>query len=222
MLDYVKEALSFNWGIVIIGVVLAVIIFKGLCELWDWFFRRFEIETKSMKEKRESKERLDKTTALAEQTAQNLAVLQESYTKDEKKFRDSLERHMTESEKDRRAMHQEMKKYSENRIADRKQSFQIQRELTDSIKEIAKGQEGRDLQIAALMEGSKELLGDTIDQRYYKYITLKGIPQNEVDEFDAIYNAYKGLKGNHGRQTKYEYVKNHLEVLPVKTEIINN
>ena len=168
-----------------------------------------------MREKREGKELLAKT-------AENLAKLQERHTEDEETFRNNLNDYMKESREDRKALHEEMKQYSENRIADRKQSFQIQKELTDSIKEIVKGQGERDGQIAALMEGSKELLGDTIDQRYDKYISLGGIPQNEVDEFDAIYNAYRGLKGNHGRETKYKYVKEHLPVLPVKTEVITN
>ena len=178
---------------------------------------RFGIETKAARARREDKE-------LLHQTAQNLAKLQERHTEDERTFRKNLDDYMQESRKDRKAIHDEMKQFSQNRIDDRKQSFQIQKDLSDSIKGLAKNQEERDKQIdrqiSALMEGSKELLGDTIDQRYNKYIALKGIPQNEVDEFDAIYAAYRGLKGNHGRQTKYEYVKEHLPVLPVKTEII--
>ena len=133
MLDYIKESLSFNWGIVIIGIILTVLIFKGICELWDWFFRRFEIETKSMKERRETKEQLKATADLAKTTAENLDKLETQHTKDEKEFRENLNRHMTESEKDRKALHQEMKQYSENRIKDREQSISIQKELTSSM-----------------------------------------------------------------------------------------
>ena len=197
------------------AIIAAMLTFKFLSDLFEWFIKKFGIETKSMREKRENKE-------LLKTTAENLAALQTKHTADEESFRKNLNDYMNESREDRKALHAEMKQYSENRISDRKQSFQIQKELTDSIKEIAKGQDERERQIIALMEGSKELLGDTIDQRYDKYIALKGIPQNEVDEFDAIYNAYGGLKGNHGRQTKYEYVKEHLPVLPVKTEVITN
>ena len=137
MLDYIKEALTFNWGIVIIGIALAVLIFKGVCELWDWFFRRFEIETKSMKERRETKEQLKATADLAKTTAENLDKLETQHTKDEKEFRENLNRHMTESEKDRKALHQEMKQYSENRIKDREQSMKIQKELTSSMDRLA-------------------------------------------------------------------------------------
>lgn len=214
-MEAIQNLTQYNWFVVVSAIIVAMLAFKFLSDLFEWFVKKFGIETKSMREKRENKE-------LLKTTAENLAKLQDRHTEDEETFRKNLNDYMKESREDRKALHEEMKQYSENRIADRKQSFQIQKELTDSIKEITKGQYERDGQIAALMEGSKELLGDTIDQRYDKYISLGGIPQNEVDEFDAIYNAYKGLKGNHGRETKYKYVKEHLPVLPVKTEVITN
>lgn len=136
MLDYIREALSFNWGIVIIGIILAVLIFKGICELWDWFFERFGIETKSMKERRESKEKLKATATLAQTTAENLDKLEKQHCKDEKEFRESLTRHMNESEKDRKALHNEMKEYSNNRIKDRQQSLEIQKEWTNKIEKL--------------------------------------------------------------------------------------
>ena len=214
-MEAIQNLSQYNWFVVVSAIIVAMLAFKFLSDLFEWFVKKFGIETKSMREKRENKE-------LLKTTAENLAALQTKHTTDEETFRKNLNDYIKESREDRKALHEEMKQYSENRIADRQQSFQIQKELTDSIKEITRGQYERDEQIAALMEGSKELLGDTIDQRYDKYIALGGIPQNEVDEFDAIYNAYRGLKGNHGRQTKYEYVKKHLPVLPVKTEVIKN
>lgn len=214
-MEAIQNLTQYNWFVVVSAIIVAMLAFKFLSDLFEWFVKKFGIETKSMREKRENKE-------LLKTTAENLAKLQDRHTEDEETFRKDLNDYMKESREDRKALHEEMKQYSQNRIDDRRQSFQIQKELTDSIKEITKGQCERDKQIAALMEGSKELLGDTIDQRYNKYIALDGIPQNEVDEFDAIYNAYKGLNGNHGRETKYKYVKEHLQVLPVKTEIIKN
>ena len=183
-MEKIENLIHYNWFVVVSAIIVAMLAFKFLSDLFEWFIKKFGIETKSMREKRENKELLKKTV-------ENLAALQTKQTTDEETFRKSLNGYMKESREDRKALHAEMKKYSENRIADRKQSFQIQKELTDSIKEIAKGQDEREKQIIALMEGSKELLGDTIDQRYDKYISLKGIPQNEVDEFDAIYNAYR-------------------------------
>lgn len=214
-METVQNLIHYNWLGVVLALISAMVAFKFLSDLFGWFVIKFGLETKSMREKRESRE-------LLKTTAENLASLQCRHTQDEKEFRESLNDYIEESRADRKALHNEMKQYSQNRVADRQQSLQIQSELKDSIKEMAKAQEDRDNQIAALMEGSKELLGDKIDQRYDKYISLGGIPQNEVDEFDSIYEAYRGLKGNHGRKTKYEYVKNNLPVLPVKTEVVLN
>lgn len=75
-------------------------------------------------------------------------------------------------------------------------------------------------QIHALLRGNKELLGAEIDKRYRQYIALDGIPESDVEEFDDIYTAYKDLGGNHSRDTKYFYVKNHLAVIPVKTKLV--
>lgn len=131
----------------------------------------------------------------------------------EKKIQSELASFMDEVKAD-------IKQFTQNRIHDRGQSLEIQKELKDSIKTIVDSQNDRDNQIGALMCGTKELLGNTIDELYEKYINLEGIPQNEVDEFDSIYDAYSGLNGNHGRETKYKYVKEHLPVIPVRTELI--
>jgi hypothetical protein len=213
MVEQIHNLTQYNWLVIVTAIVVAMLAFKFLSDLFEWFVKKFGIETKSMRQKREDHD-------LLITTSKNLIELQNKHVNDEKNIRNDFKEYMQESREDRKLIHGKMDEYAQNRVSDRKQSLAIQKELTDSIKEITKGQSDRDKQIEALMEGSKELLGDTIDQRYNKYIQLKGIPQNEVDEFDAIYNAYRGLKGNHGRETKYKYVKNHLPVLPVKTEVI--
>lgn len=146
--------------------------------------------------------------------------MQETHAADKKEVNDKndkLEKALTDFMTEVR---NDIKTFTDNRIHDREQSFEIQKQLTDSIQTVVDNNQIRDAQINALMCGSKELLGNTIDERYEKYINLGGIPQNEVDEFDSIYDAYTGLNGNHGRKTKYEYVKEHLPVIPVKTELV--
>ena len=86
-----------------------------------------------------------------------------------------------------------------------------------SIDFLAKSDSTRSTQIESLMVGTKELLGDKIDQKYEKYIRLDGIPSDEVDEFNSVYEAYRGLMGNHNREKKYEYVMNNLPIIPVTT-----
>ena len=161
-MDVIQNLIHYNWFSVVLALISAMLAFKFLSDLFGWFITKFGLETKSMREKRENRE-------LLKTTAENLASLQCRHTKDEKEFRENLNNYIEESRADRKALHDEMKQYSQIRVSDRQQSLQIQSELKDSIKEMAKAQEDRDSQIMALMEGSKELLGDKIDQRYNKY-----------------------------------------------------
>ena len=212
-----KQLAEIDWWLVFISVVLLLVGIKFVWSLVDWFlFDKLKIETGKMKQLREDREMLIATAELAKTTAENLDKLQSRHIKDEEDFRNNLNNYMQESRADRKALHDEMSKFTEDRINDRAQSLKIQQELTDSIKDLAIGKKNRDVQINALVCGSKELLGDTIDQRYNKYIELGGIPENEVGEFDDIYDAYKGLGGNHGRDAKYKYVKENLPIIPVE------
>lgn len=142
MVEQVQNLTHYNWFIVVSAVIVAMVVFKGLCELFDWFVKRFGLETKSQRERREEKEKLDATATLAQQTAENLDKLEAQHTKDEKEFRENLNRHMTESEKDRKVMRQDMKQYSDNRIKDREQSLKIQKELIDAQTKISDSVQG--------------------------------------------------------------------------------
>lgn len=115
---------------------------------------------------------------------------------------------------------QSLLELQEKRIHDREQSLQIQKELTDSISAIVNAGLIRDEQIDALKLANKELLADKINQKYKEYILLKGIPEDEVDEFTSIHFAYKALGGNHSGDAKYEYVMEHLPVIPVEVKFI--
>ena len=192
-----------------------MIVWKGFAELKDWFFKRYKIETKGMKEKREDHELLVKT-------AQNLALLQEKSEKDDHALEMSFETFVKEVRESFEQVHKKFEEVNEEQIKRREQSLEMQRQLSESIKQLVMAQTSNAEKISALMCGSKELLGNTIDERYARYIKLGGIPENEIDEFDSIYEAYRGLNGNHGRETKYEYVRNHLPVIPVKTELLIN
>ena len=212
-MDVFENLKQIDFWAVLWSIIAVLVVWNFLSSLFEKTFGKLGLETKKMRQKREDHELLIKVS-------ENLVALQERHKEDEEAFRNDLTNYMKESREDRKLLHEEMSRFTDNRIHDRKQSLEIQRELTDSIKELTNGQEDRDKQIEALMCGSRELLGDTIDQRYNKYISLNGIPQNEVDEFDDIYAAYKGLKGNHGRETKYKYVKEHLQVIPVETKLL--
>lgn len=99
----------------------------------------------------------------------------------------------------------------------REQSMDIQKDLKDSIELLTKSDITRSEQIESVMVGIKELLGDTIDQKYEKYIRLGGIPSDDVDEFNSVFSAYEKVNGNHNRKKKYDYVMDNLPIIPVTT-----
>lgn len=127
-----------------------------------------------------------------------------------------------------------IKSLMENRIHDREQSFSIQKELTETqnklsvkqtelsnlMSEVIKSGEFRDNQISSLMLANKELLAEKINDKYKFYISIDGIPEDEVDEFTNLHTAYKGCGGNHSGDAKYEYVMEHLQVIPVETKLV--
>jgi len=217
--DEIVTLVEIDWKSVIIALALALGFVVALLKALEYLAEKFGIETKKQRDHK-----------LLIQTSQNLTALQEQHTKDIKEFKDSQTENVNQSIRHDEIIKEELKsfideirssivsltnqmnQYSENRIHDREQSFEIQRQLN-------KRSDDRDKKIEALMLGNMELLGDKIDQRFSRYVALDGIPENEVEEFDGIFAAYKALNGNHKREEKYKYVKNHMKVIPVEAKI---
>lgn len=78
------------------------------------------------------------------------------------------------------------------------------------------------MRIENLMIAQREILADKINEKYKYYISIKGIPEDEVEEFTNLHTAYQGVGGNHSGDAKYEYCINHLSVIPVETTLIVN
>lgn len=218
-MDELKTLLDFDISILVLiaicglGVVAYVIQQSGIIK------KHFGIKTKS-----------DIEHELIVQTSQDLATLQKQHVKDMEEFqkrqdenvsqsiahdkviREELQAFTTEVRDAINLLNAQMEQYNENRVHDRAQSFEIQKQLNERS-------DDRDKKIEALMLGSMELLGDKIDQRFSRYVALDGIPENEVEEFDGIFAAYKALNGNHKREEKYKYVKNHMKVIPVESKL---
>lgn len=219
-MDAIQELLKINFGYVFISVFVILFGIKVIVSIFEWIVDKLGLETKWMRKKREEHE-------LLIQTSQSLTELQKRHQEDikqsdihDKHIENELTDFMAEIRNSISETQKEIKQFDENRVKDREQSLKIQKELSDSIKTIFNKEEEREKQIEALICGSKELLGAEIDKRYREYISLDGVPESEIDEFDDIFTAYKGLKGNHSRDTKYNYVKNHLSVIPVETKLI--
>lgn len=212
-MDDLQQLIQIDWWYVVIALILLLFCVKFVWSLLDWLFiEKLGVETKKMKQRRQESELLKTTTELAKTTAENLDKLQKRHCKDEEEFRKNLNDYMEESRKDRKALHEEMTRYSDNRIHDRQQSLEIQKELKDSIAI-------RDVQIGALVVANKEMLAEKINEKYKYYISIKGIPEDEYDEFVSMHEAYNGVGGNHHGDAKFQYCIDHLPIIPVKTKL---
>ncbi len=131
-----EKLAEIDWWLVFISVVLLLVVIKFLWSLADWFlFEKLKIETGKMKRQREDRELLIATTELAKTTAENLEKLQQRHSHDEEEFRNNLNNYMEESRVDRKALHDEMIKFTENRINDRQVSIEREKRLNDRITE---------------------------------------------------------------------------------------
>ena len=213
-MDELRQLIQIDWWNIFIAVILALVCVKFVWSLCEWFVNKVGLETKKTRQKRLEQEELKATTELAKTTAKNLDKLQIRCTKDEDEFRESLNNYMEESRKDRKALHDEMTRYSDNRVNDRKQSLQIQKELKDSIS-------SRDEQINSLIVANKEMLAEKINEKYKYYISIQGIPEDEYDEFVSLHGAYNGVGGNHHGDAKFQYCIEHLPIIPVETKLIH-
>ena len=213
MVNDLKQLGQIDWWYVALAVVILLICIKALWSLFDWLFvEKLGLETKKMRQRRLEQEELKATADLAKTTAKNLDKLQARYCENEEEFKNNLNNYMEESRKDRKALHDEMSKYGENRIKDRKQSLEIQKELKNSIAV-------RDEQINALVDAQKEMMAEKINEKYKYYISIKGIPEDEYDEFVSMHKAYNGVGGNHHGDAKFQYCIEHLPIIPVETKL---
>lgn len=152
MMDVIRELKNIDWWTIFISVITICVCFKFLYELFEWINKRFGIETKTMREKREMKTLLDTTNDLAKQTSTSLSALQKMHIAGEESFRKRLEEHIVTSNSDIKSMHDEILEFEKHREHDRDESLKIQQELSNSIKEITDKQNDRDKKIKDLTD----------------------------------------------------------------------
>ncbi len=222
VMNEIIELTNVDFSSIFISVFIILIGVKAIVSLFEWVINKLGLETKWMRRKREEHE-------LLLQTSQNLADLRNQHNHDveesnihDENIKEELSIFMKEIKSSVEKTQLEIKQFTENRVNDRKQSLEIQRELKDSIKSIVTYNSSKDRQIDNLMAAQREVLADKINEKYKYYISIKGIPEDEVDEFANLHTAYKGVGGNHSGDAKYEYCINHLQVIPVKTKLIMN
>ena len=219
-MEAIQELFNINFSYVFISVFTILIGIKSFTSIAEWVIDKLGLETKWMRKRRESYELLVQTSQnLAELQRQHNHDIEESNTHDEN-IKEKLSDFIGEIKVSISETQEEIKQLAENRKNDRKQSLEIQKELTDSIKNIVEYNSNKDKQIDNLMAAQREVLADKINEKYKYYISIKGVPEDEVDEFTNLHTAYKGVGGNHSGDAKYEYCINHLPVITVETKLV--
>ena len=203
MLDYIKEMIQLDFGHVFTSIF---VIMAGIIAVWQIVGKFFEIIGKPLKwytNRNKDHEELKK-------------LIQEvhNHEKNNDKVEKTFENFMNEMKK-------EMQKYNDNRIHDRQQSFDIQKQLTDSIGTMSNSAKENKVLIDALLVAQKEMMAEKINEKYKHYIAIDGIPEDEKDEFISLHDAYKGVGGNHHGDEKFDYCMQHLKVIPVERKLNN-
>lgn len=105
---------------------------------------------------------------------------------------------------------EEVKHIKENRVHDREQSLQIQKQLVDGQNKLNEALTPMLIEhkqvmktLDCLSDASRETLANKINEKYKEYMDKGYIPADEFDEFVNLHDAYKGLGGNHSGDMKF-------------------
>lgn len=169
MISNIKELASINWFECILLIVLAMLIWKGLVELVDWFFNKYGIETKKMKEKREDHEKI-----LA--NAQAIKELAEIHKRDndisnehDDKLRDEMTQFMTEVRSDIGELKNNLQETFNNRKNDRQVSIEREQRLSARIDALVDASKQRDVSVEAINDGLNKLTQMFVDKQIADY-----------------------------------------------------
>ena len=216
----IEAFFEIDWKALGIAIFTALIGFQAIVKVVSWFlFDYLGIETKSMRVKRLDHELLMTTVKNLENTESQRKVDAEQSIKHDKQIRKDLSDFMNEMRSAIQDTQHTIEQFTDDRIHDREQSREIQKELKDSISKVAESNSQRDNQIDSLIASQKESLADRINQKYKYYLSVNGIPEDEVDEFISLHSAYKRLGGNHTGDAKFKYCIDHLPLIPATVKL---
>lgn len=229
-LEELEYFMHIDWWQVFLAACFLLFAIKAVWSVLDWLlFEKLGIETKKMKQRRQDNELLKATAELAKTTAENLYKLQDRHIRDEENFRINLNDYMEESRKDRKALHEEMTNFKNNRVEDREQSLEIQKELKDSIKFLTDSQKDRDEKINNLTD---MFVDKEIDDLRFKILDFassisSGMKYNResYDHILKIYGKYEKILEEHNMENglveeSVKYIQNSYQEL-LKTGMTN-
>lgn len=211
-MDAIKELFKTDISSIILGLF---VIMSGIIAMYTIIGKFSEIIKKPVFWVNQK----NKDHQLLESISGRLSDLESKHNDDIeeiKKYNNKLDKKMSDFMNE---MKNDMNQYGINRVSDRKQSLEIQKKLTDSIEKLSNCNLEKDKQIDVLIVAQKEMMAEKINEKYKNYLHMKGIPEDEYDEFMSLHSAYNKLGGNHHGDAKYEYCMNNLKVIPVETRI---
>ena len=189
----IEQLPQIDWWYVLIAVFILLAFIKTAWSIIDWFlFKKFKIETKKMRQRREDKELLEATTALAKTTAENLDKLQKRHTKDEEEFRTNLNNYMQESQIDIQALHDEMAAYKNLNDAQDK----IKDKVDDICNKLNEMEEKENKRVQSEIK-------ERIAQSYREYNKTKQITSIELEALEDLITTYE----EHGGENSFVHSK---------------
>ena len=216
MIEDVQALFDLDYKSIIIGVLFIISTVLAVWKIWDEVQKRTGLETKWGRSRREQRELLN-------QTAKNLAALQERYAKDEEEFRKNLFSFIDETRKENKVLRDEMRQYTENRVKDREVSIDREKRLNNRIDGMVELDKSRDTVIDAISDDLKKLTVMFVEKQINDY-------RWEIINFATAISEKKpctkdGFKHCFATYEKYERIleENGLEngEVEISMEIIN-
>ena len=107
-----------------------------------------------------------------------------------------------------------------NYVGYREQSLEIQKKLTDMLDILTEKtnaatekSEALNQVVLSIRDALVEIMNDRITQKCNYYYRIGGIPENEVEDFQRMFDAYRGINGNHGLEARFEKTKAELPLI---------
>lgn len=131
-MEWFEGLFQLPWGTIIISIAVILLSIKFVWELIEWFMKKFKIETGSMREKRKTHELLEDNSKELKRLSKVVDAQAEQLKNDHKLLIETSKglKNLKDCEE------KDVEKFKNNRIHDREQSFEIQRQLTEAIDKI--------------------------------------------------------------------------------------
>lgn len=221
-MDSITNLFEIDYFAVFVSIFTILFAFKAISSLFEWVVTKWGLETKQMRKHREEHDLLIATANGLNSLSQKHEDSVVQSIRHDRLIKEDLSSFIKEIKDSIGDTQNEIKHFAENRVHDREQSFEIQKQLTDAINVLAESGSERTRQMDSLIAATKESLGDRINQKYKYYLSLRGIPEDELDEFTSLHTAYAAVGGNHSGDAKYKYCMENLPVIPVEIKLKYN